>query len=126
MIARLIVLLAAAGIASTATAQSASQLENAMGGKTFRCDYTQRTDPNNVTGGSTLVVLQEGGQATVRAPDANNAEDRSGISGRWWADGGMTLCMDLGSGAQCGIADPNSPNQWTLMTANGQVPCTAQ
>jgi len=126
MIARLIVLLAASGIASTASAQSTNQLENAMGGKTFRCNYTQQTDPNNVTGGHTLVTLGEGGQATVRAPQADNAQDRSGISGRWWADGGMTLCLDLGSGAQCGLADPNSPDHWTLMTANGQVPCTAQ
>lgn len=126
MIARLIVLLAAAGMASTAFAESANQLESVLSGKTYRCSYTKQTDPNDVTGGYTLVQLQEDGQVTVRAPDSGNSQDRAGVNGRWWADGGMTICLDLGSGAQCGMADPHSPHKWTMMTGNGQVPCTAQ
>lgn len=126
MIARLFVMVAAAGMASTAFAQNAGQLENALSGTTYRCEYSNQTDPDDVTGGHTMMRLREGGQAQVVAPNSGNAQNRSGVDGRWWADGGMTVCLDLGSGAQCGMVNPDSPNRMTMMTQHGQVPCTAQ
>lgn len=116
----------AALLATAAAAQNAEQLEAALAGKTFRCSYSDKTDPANVTGGYTMVNLAPNGAVSIDAPGAPNPQDQTSLEGRWWADDAMTVCWNVGTGAQCGIADATAADRITMMSAGGQVPCAAQ
>lgn len=110
----IVVLTAVAALFSgAALAETAQQLEQAVGGKTYLCKYDK---------GSALVRLNGDGSAAIGTPGAEKPE----ATGRWWADGGTTLCWDMGRGPACSLVDMPGGQRITRTTASGPVPCTAQ